>query len=99
MSVTACVCHELPFDQLLTHARRHGCDFETLRAQTQCCTSCSLCEPYVRQMLETGQTVFEVAKADAVAAKGTFCMTTTVQLSRSARPQTPDAQQSGAAGC
>lgn len=62
MGVRACVCHELPFEWLLSLARREGLAFEALRDRTGCCTSCSLCEPYVREMLESGRTDFEVKR-------------------------------------
>jgi len=62
MRVTRCVCLGLTFDELKARAFEHGDTFETLRERTGCCTGCGACEPYVRLMLETGQTRFPVLR-------------------------------------
>lgn len=54
MHVTRCVCHGLPFLQLLTIATETGADFARLREITGCCTACTMCEPYVRRALADG---------------------------------------------
>lgn len=58
MAVDRCVCHDLTFAALKRLADTERLDFETLRARTLCCTGCTMCEPYVRLMLETGRTDF-----------------------------------------
>ena len=62
MRVTRCVCLGLTFDELKARAVEHGDTFEALRERTGCCTGCGACEPYVRLMLETGQTRFPVLR-------------------------------------
>lgn len=68
LPVTKCVCHELEFAALKELARRMEFDFDALRAWSGCCTGCGSCEPYVRLMLETGQTRFAVLSSDETAA-------------------------------
>ena len=68
LPVTKCVCHELEFSALRDLARTMGLDFEALRAWSGCCTECGTCEPYVRLMLETGQTRFAVLSREDAAA-------------------------------
>ncbi len=53
MNVTRCVCHGLPFTQLLAIATETGMNFDRLREITGCCTACTMCEPYVRRALAT----------------------------------------------
>jgi bacterioferritin-associated ferredoxin len=43
---------------LLPLARAGGWNLETLIAETGCGAQCGLCRPYLRRMLETGQTTF-----------------------------------------
>jgi len=67
MPVDRCVCHEVSFTHLIPiveRCRAEGISDENqildqLRAQTGCTTGCSLCEPYIRQMIRTGQTRFD----------------------------------------
>lgn len=68
LPVTKCVCHELEFSALKDLARTMEFDFEALRAWSGCCTGCGTCEPYVRLMLETGQTRFAVLSPKDAAA-------------------------------
>jgi bacterioferritin-associated ferredoxin len=58
MPVTHCVCHNLSFEQLLDQARAAGLGFDQLRDATKCSTNCGMCEPYIRLMLQNGQTRF-----------------------------------------
>ena len=60
MSVDRCVCLSISFEDLKRLAERDRLSFDQLRARTRCCTGCGLCEPYVRLMLKTGRTAFEV---------------------------------------
>lgn len=73
LPVTKCVCHDLEFAALKDLAGAMGFDFEKLRGWSGCCTGCGTCEPYVRLMLETGQTRFAVlspAEAAAIIQRG-----------------------------
>ena len=60
--ITHCVCHDVSFARLRRYAEEHeDVDFETLRRRFGCGTGCGLCIPYVRAMLHTGRTAFEVS--------------------------------------
>jgi bacterioferritin-associated ferredoxin len=54
--VTRCVCHAITFAELHALAQRIGPDLPALARLTGCGTSCGLCVPYIRLMLETGRT-------------------------------------------
>jgi bacterioferritin-associated ferredoxin len=56
--ISMCVCRQTPFADLLPRARVHGWTLERLVAETGCGGQCGLCRPYLRRMLETGETVF-----------------------------------------
>ncbi|PCI08468.1 hypothetical protein COB72_08425 [bacterium] len=64
--VDRCVCHFVMFKDMLPlidRLRQSGVDDEHtildhLRTKTKCTTGCALCEPYIRQMIRTGQTQF-----------------------------------------
>jgi len=56
--VTMCVCQGQPLARLLPLARAHGWDLEALARETGCGAGCGLCRPYLRRMLETGETEF-----------------------------------------
>ncbi|MFG0327570.1 MAG: hypothetical protein ACF8SC_09930 [Phycisphaerales bacterium JB037] len=65
MAVSRCVCHEVPFQTLAVLAdelRGWGVEptFELLSQRTRCGTGCGMCQPYIRLLLETGQTDFPV---------------------------------------
>jgi bacterioferritin-associated ferredoxin len=60
MAVDRCVCWDVKFSTLIELARREGLTFEQLQQRTGCCTSCRMCEPYVRLALRTGQAVLPV---------------------------------------
>lgn len=62
MRVTRCVCRNLTFEQLKPVADECGGDFDALCQRTGCCQGCGSCEPYVRLMIETGQTRFPVLR-------------------------------------
>ncbi len=62
--VTRCVCYNLRFSELKKIARKHGVKtLEELQELVRFGLNCKRCHPYVRLMLETGQTVFEVLPA------------------------------------
>jgi len=60
LPVSKCVCHDLEFASLKELARTMSLEFDALCAWSGCCTGCGTCEPYVRLMLQTGQTRFAV---------------------------------------
>jgi bacterioferritin-associated ferredoxin len=62
-------CYQQTFEDLKAIAEDTGADsIEDLQAHVTFGKNCQLCHPYVRRMLETGETVFhEVIEADDVA--------------------------------
>jgi bacterioferritin-associated ferredoxin len=58
VTISMCICRRTPFAQLLPLARREGWDLDALMQATGCGAQCGLCQPYLRRMLETGETVF-----------------------------------------
>jgi bacterioferritin-associated ferredoxin len=58
ISVTQCLCRQIPFIRLLPSAREHGWTLEDLIRETGCGGQCGLCRPYLRRMLATGETEF-----------------------------------------
>ena len=56
--ITMCVCQRMPFAGLLPLAREGNWDLADIMRETQCGAGCGLCRPYLRRMLETGETVF-----------------------------------------
>lgn len=56
--VSRCICRETSFADLLPRARAHGWDLADLMRETGCGAGCGLCRPYLRRMLQTGETVF-----------------------------------------
>lgn len=58
IEVTRCLCRGVAFAELLPVARAGGWDLAELIRRTGCGGGCGLCRPYLRRMLETGETVF-----------------------------------------
>lgn len=66
MKIDRCVCHDVPFNILLPivdKLRQSGITdqhiiFDTLCKQTQCSTDCTLCRPYIRRLIDTGESIF-----------------------------------------
>lgn len=56
--VTHCLCRRQPFARLLPLAREQGWTLADLMRETGCGAQCGLCRPYLRRMLQTGETVF-----------------------------------------
>jgi NAD(P)H-nitrite reductase large subunit len=64
--VDRCVCFDRPFVELLQIARATGVTtMEALQEETDFGLACRICNPYVRRMLRTGQTTFDVLLSDA----------------------------------
>jgi NAD(P)H-nitrite reductase large subunit len=65
LCVDRCVCFDRPFEELLAIARKTGArTLEELQEETEFGLSCRLCNPYVRRMLETGETRFHELLSD-----------------------------------
>jgi NAD(P)H-nitrite reductase large subunit len=59
LCIDRCVCFDREFAELYAIAKRTGAQtLEELQDETEFGLSCRLCNPYVRHMLVTGQTVF-----------------------------------------
>ncbi|MEO8296149.1 MAG: (2Fe-2S)-binding protein [Gemmatimonadota bacterium] len=58
MLITMCVCQRMSFADLLPLARANQWSLEDIVWETSCGDKCGLCRPYIRRMLETGETVF-----------------------------------------
>lgn len=56
MQVDRCVCFDVSFERLKRHADAAGADFDRLQERFGCGRGCGLCIPYIRRMLETGET-------------------------------------------
>lgn len=60
-SVTKCICHNRSFEQIKAYAKRNRIDtVEELQERYICSCSCQQCLPYVKRMLKTGETSFEI---------------------------------------
>ncbi len=67
MTIDRCYCYEKTFETLRAVAEETDADsIEDLQAHVTFGQNCQLCHPYVRRMLETGQTTFdEIIEEDA----------------------------------
>jgi bacterioferritin-associated ferredoxin len=61
---THCLCRRTSFADLLPRARANQWTLEQLVEETGCGGQCGLCRPYLRRMLQTGQTVFHELLTD-----------------------------------
>ena len=59
MTVSRCVCYDISFEELKERSKENNLSFDELQQTTGCSTGCGMCEPYVRLMLNTGQTSFQ----------------------------------------
>lgn len=58
-TITRCVCYSVRFDELKKIADdKKITDFEALKNERTCGMRCKMCIPYIKKMLETGQTEF-----------------------------------------
>ncbi len=59
MIINRCVCFNQTFAKLKEIAQSNACDtLEALQRHIIFGENCGLCKPYVRRMLQTGETVF-----------------------------------------
>jgi len=56
--VAQCICRRFHFARLLPLARARGWSLGDVIRETGCGGNCGLCRPYLRRMLETGETSF-----------------------------------------
>ncbi len=70
MIVDRCVCTNQTFAALKRVRDRHGLDFDALCQKTECCRGCTMCAPYIREMIRTGRTTFTVLTHSAAHLKG-----------------------------
>ncbi|MEZ4699849.1 MAG: (2Fe-2S)-binding protein [Rhodothermales bacterium] len=57
--IDRCVCHGFTFAEIKREADAAGLTrLDELRARGLCGNGCGLCHPYLRRMLETGETAF-----------------------------------------
>ena len=59
MRIDRCVCFDYTFEQLRVAAARHSASSVLdLQQHVEFGLKCTLCHPYVRRMLQTGEVVF-----------------------------------------
>ena len=60
MPVDLCICHNITFAKLKCLANEKGLkSIEEIRENGLASTKCKLCEPYVKELLTTGETSFK----------------------------------------
>jgi bacterioferritin-associated ferredoxin len=64
VTITMCVCRQMPFARLLPLVRAEGWTLAGIMQETGCGDQCGLCRPYLRRMLRTGETVFHAILTD-----------------------------------
>ena len=70
--ITRCVCRNFPFEQLLPLVMARRWLLDDVVSQTGCGDECGLCRPYLRAMIDTGQTEFcQLLPADPAHSKAT----------------------------
>ncbi|MEM1165102.1 MAG: (2Fe-2S)-binding protein [Planctomycetota bacterium] len=67
MPVTRCVCHEVPFTEVVRLAREEGLGLDEIGERTGCGEGCGSCRPYARLAIATGKTRLPVLSADQLA--------------------------------
>lgn len=66
MHVDRCVCHNRTLAELRSLAAAQSLDAAALSQSTGCGASCTLCLPYIRLMLATGETVIPLMSPDEI---------------------------------
>jgi bacterioferritin-associated ferredoxin len=64
LDISLCVCRGVRFADLLPRARAQNWTLDELVRATGCGAGCGLCRPYLRRMLQTGETVFHEILTD-----------------------------------
>lgn len=57
--IDRCICRNRSFGDLLPEARAQSWSLNELVRVTGCGGQCGLCRPYLRRMLQTGETAFD----------------------------------------
>jgi bacterioferritin-associated ferredoxin len=59
--ITKCVCADVTFEKIKEIADKYRCaNIPCIQRHINFGESCGMCRPYVKKMLETGETKFEV---------------------------------------
>lgn len=58
ITIDRCICQRYLFAELLPLARAEAWTLVDVMRETGCGDQCGLCRPYLRRMLQTGETVF-----------------------------------------
>lgn len=59
MPVDQCICHEITFEEIKIIVKEKGyTSIEEIQEAGISSTNCKMCEPYIREMLKTGETSF-----------------------------------------
>lgn len=62
MAVDRCICHQISFSEIKRISDENNVtSIEELQVRRVCSTNCRLCVPYIKLMLETGDTSFSPA--------------------------------------
>lgn len=67
MGVDRCICHNVPFAELIRRHQETGDSFEKLQNETGCGTGCGLCVPYIQLAIKTGRADLPVLSLDDLA--------------------------------
>lgn len=60
IKIDCCVCYSISFEELHQISKQYELKtFEDLKNKKLCGARCQMCVPYIKKMLETGQTEFE----------------------------------------
>ena len=57
--IDRCICRNRTFEDLLSEARERSWSLNEMIRVTGCGGQCGLCRPYLRRMLEAGDTAFD----------------------------------------
>ena len=57
--IDRCICRNRRFEDLLPEARARAWSLNEMIRATGCGGQCGLCRPYLRRMLDAGETVFD----------------------------------------
>lgn len=64
--VRRCVCRNVSFEEILRVAPEVGYDFSAVAAATGAGTSCGMCRPYIRKVLQTRRPEQELLSSEEI---------------------------------
>lgn len=70
MCVNRCVCFDVSFVRLKDHIEKHGGGLDEIQRTFLCGKGCGMCIPYIRRMIQTGETSMPVMLTEAADASG-----------------------------